>query len=69
MIIKSPRDLSIKGFEPLTKADEDAIKWTFLAGHEMTLDTDTNCITTKEKGCVAEVMVPALCTTPLKGVL
>ncbi|WP_430535924.1 pentapeptide repeat-containing protein [Listeria rocourtiae] len=69
IIIKSPRDLSIKGFEPLTKADEEAIKWTFLAGHEMTLDTETNCIMTKEKGSVAEVMMSALCATPLRGVL
>ncbi|MBC2196855.1 hypothetical protein [Listeria booriae] len=68
MKIESPMDLRNKGFEPLTQGDEEAILMTWFARREMTLDTDTNCIMTKEKGCIAEVMEAASCATPLRNV-
>ncbi|EUJ27363.1 hypothetical protein PCORN_13577 [Listeria cornellensis FSL F6-0969] len=62
-------DLYSKGFEPQTQADEYAIKMAWLQRHELNLDKETNCISTKERGFIANVMMAALCATPLRNVL
>ncbi|MBC2207396.1 hypothetical protein [Listeria booriae] len=61
--IKNVDDLYLKGFEPLTQADEEAIQDAELKGVQMDVnineETDTNLIVTNEGVRIAEVMIAA----------
>ncbi|MBC1913064.1 hypothetical protein HCA73_10425 [Listeria booriae] len=61
--VKNVDDLYLKGFEPLTQADEEAIQGAELKGVQMDVnineETDTNLIVTNEGVRIAEVMIAA----------
>ncbi|MBC1523718.1 hypothetical protein HB884_05790 [Listeria booriae] len=61
--VKSVDDLYLKGFEPLTQTDEEAIQDAELKGVQMDInvneETDTNLIVTSEGVHIAEVMIAA----------